>query len=139
MVRFLIFGSLCLFFILYFRDSFSFHFSSCWYLKTHTHTVASFVLETFLSSSKFHVRIRSSTYWRGGEKKRVFEKRQMEGVFDGKGDSTSGRGCTSGVQGAKAQPGEEVAPWRGEGGGGVGSRASFKNTEISCCKFLCTS
>ncbi|TKS74854.1 Protein WWC3 [Collichthys lucidus] len=38
----------------------------------------------------------------------------MEGVFDGKGDSTSGRGCTSGVQGAKAQPGEEVAPRRGE-------------------------
>lgn len=50
-----------------------------------------------------------------GGKKRVFEKSQMEGVFDGKGDSTSGRGCTSGVQGAKAQPGEEVAPWRGEG------------------------
>ncbi|KAG7228865.1 hypothetical protein INR49_008643 [Caranx melampygus] len=41
----------------------------------------------------------------------------MEGVFDGIGDSTSGRGCTSGVQGAKAQPGEEVAPWRGEGVG----------------------
>lgn len=76
-----------------------------------------------------------------GEKKeeRALEKRQMEGVFDGKGDSTSGRGCTSGVQGAKAQPGEEVAPWRGEGRGGVGPRASFKNTEISGSKFLCTS
>lgn len=52
----------------------------------------------------------------------------MEGVFNGIGDSTSGRGCTSGVQGAKAQPGEEVVPWRGEGvgwemeGGGVGLR-----------------
>lgn len=61
-----------------------------------------------------------------------------------KGDSTSGRGCTSGVQGAKAQPAEEVAPWRGEGGrrggGGVGLRARvFKNTEISGSKFLCTS
>lgn len=39
-----------------------------------------------------------------------------------KGDSTSGRGCTSGVQGAKAQPAEEVA----RGGGGVGLRASFQ-------------
>lgn len=28
---------------------------------------------------------------------------------------------------------------RGEGRGGVGSRASFKNTEISGSKFLCTS
>lgn len=43
-----------------------------------------------------------------------------------KGDSTSGRGCTSGVQGAKAEPAEEVAPWREEGRGGVGLRASFQ-------------
>lgn len=64
----------------------------------------------------------------------MFQKRQMEGVFDGKGDSTSGRGCTSGVQRAKAQPGEEVVPWRrggrgggGEkGGGGVGLKAVSK-------------
>lgn len=58
----------------------------------------------------------------------MFEKkRQMEGrVFDGKENSTSGRGCTSGVQGAKAQPGEEVAPWRGAEGGGVDLRAVSK-------------
>lgn len=43
-----------------------------------------------------------------------------------KGGSTSGRGCTSGVQGAKAQPAEEVAPRRGEGEGGCGPESKFK-------------
>lgn len=55
----------------------------------------------------------------------------MEGVFDGKGDSTSGRGCTSGEQGAKARPGEEVAPWRtaGEEGRGVGCGLRVSKTQ----------
>lgn len=44
------------------------------------------------------------------EKRVHFRKGKWREFFDGKGDSTSGRGCTSGVQGAKAQPGEEVAP-----------------------------
>ncbi len=104
----------------------------------HMH-IESFVLETFLSGSKFHVRITGSTSQRKKKRERLRKGKWRE-FFDGKGDSTSGRGCTSGVQGAKVQAGEEVAPWRGEGGvGGVGSRASFRNTEISGSKFLCTS
>ena len=37
-------------------------------------------------------------------------------VLSGKGDSTSGRGCTSGVQGAKAQSGQEKLHEDREGG-----------------------
>lgn len=56
---------------------------------------------------------------REGERKK---EGQLQGVFDGKGDSTSGRGCTSGERGAKARPAEEVARsvGRGRGGGGAG-------------------
>lgn len=60
-------------------------------------------------------------------------------LFDGKGDSTSGRGCTSGVQGAKAQPGERKLFHGGDGSGmgagretrrGRGPLKRFSKTDI---------
>lgn len=80
----------------------------------------------FSAVPEFHVGIRSSTYWRervreggkGKERERerlcvLRREREKKGkrrvVFDGNGDSTSGRGCTSGERGAEARPAEEVA------------------------------
>lgn len=98
----------------------------------------------FSAVPEFRVGIRSSTYWTEGEgeekgkerekererarlcvlsKTREGERKkegQLQGVFGGKGDSTSGRGCTSGERGAKARPAEEVARSVGRGSGGVG-------------------
>lgn len=64
---------------------------------------------------KFMLEIQAPPFGKGKKSKRF--RKEMEGFFCmEKGGSTSGRGCTSGVQGAKAQPAEEVAPRRGEGG-----------------------
>lgn len=70
---------------------------------------------------KFMVELQAPPFGKGKKSKRF--RKEMEVFFCmEKGGSTSGRGCTSGEQGAKAQPAEEVAPQRGEGGCGPESK-----------------